>query len=66
MSGKCWFCRPVVVTRGGGEHTGLDAFMRCTKCGWRTVNHIECNSVSPTVAKVLRREWRYGEKEPTP
>lgn len=63
---KCWFCRPVIITREGADHVGLDAFMRCEKCGWRTMNHVECVSVTPNVRAMLSREWRGWRGELTP
>lgn len=51
-------CKPAVVTREGGDHTGLDAFMRCPVCRRRTATHVECERVTPEVERVLRREWR--------
>lgn len=51
-------CKPVVVTREGGDHVGLDAFLRCPTCKRSTINHVECWRVDDRVKKALKAEWR--------
>lgn len=60
MSGKCFICRPVVCSIGGGDHVGEDFFLRCPKCRTRTECHVEGYSPTPEIAKILRKEWRAG------
>lgn len=63
---KCWFCKPVVVGVDGADHVGVDAYLRCTKCGWRTLYHVECVNLTPEVERILRNEWRAGPRSQTP
>lgn len=62
--GKCLICAPRVFTREGGDHTGVDAYMRCTRCGERTICHVECHCPDEKVRRILRNEWFSGRTEP--
>ena len=57
-------CKPVVITREGADHTGLDAFLRCPDCQLTTVNYVECLRVNDSVRRILRDEWRRGTFKP--
>lgn len=48
------------ITREGADHTGVDAYLRCTNCGLRTVNHVECPDVTAEVRAILDAEWAKG------
>jgi hypothetical protein len=65
VSERCLICHPRIVTREGGDHTGVDAFMRCTRCRRRTVNHVECERVTDQVRRLLRKEWFSSRTQPS-
>lgn len=56
----CLICSPRIFTTEGADHTGQDAFMRCTRCTRRTAAHVECERVNEKVRQVLRDEWFSG------
>jgi hypothetical protein len=60
---SCLICRPRVFTVEGADHTGQDAFMRCTRCHRRTTHHVECERITEKVRQILRREWFSGRVE---
>lgn len=59
--GKCLICvRVSAVFREGADHHGIDVYLRCRRCGNRTISHIECHRVTPLIIRQLRGEWRRG------
>lgn len=62
MSGLCHvgLHRKRWISFDGADHTGEDAYLRCTNCGLRTINHVECRSVTPDVRAILDAEWAAG------
>ena len=54
------FHRPRYVAFDGADHTGLDVFMRCTRCGLRSVGGVECATVTDEVRAMLKQAWADG------
>ena len=59
---RCFlFCDPELVGMEGADHVGRDGFFRCTRCDYRTVNHVEYDSSTKEEARrVLKKKWKAG------
>ena len=44
----------------GADHTGVDAYLCCTRCTLRTEQHVECHEVTPEIRRMLDGEWDAG------
>ena len=49
---------PVVHTRDGADHVGVDAILRCKRCGATNGEGFECWKVTPEIERKLEHAWR--------